>query len=250
MLNVVYEYGEGKRIEFSGPVLGADDLRVLQGLVAMAGPDGLLLGSEPVTEWGAELRHSLMEDDGAIKKDAVVVKGSYRALAREVGYKSGNTERMRDCIKRLFKINIIVVNGKDEEGFHLLSGYRSTGNDDSKDGSLCVALNPMLAKAVMGGRHSRIEMSEVRALESDQARLIHQRLCGWINPGENRLVGLKQICEYIWPNEAPSKRAEKYRRKVASDALKELSEKIGWKVKEYAKSKFEIFRPEIKQSGE
>ncbi|WP_268916240.1 replication protein C, IncQ-type, partial [Aeromonas caviae] len=35
----VYDYGDGKRIEFSGPEpLGADDLRILQGLVAMAGP--------------------------------------------------------------------------------------------------------------------------------------------------------------------------------------------------------------------
>ena len=38
-LDVTYDYGDGKRIEFSGPEpLGADDLRILQGLVAMAGP--------------------------------------------------------------------------------------------------------------------------------------------------------------------------------------------------------------------
>ena len=36
-LDVIYDYGDGKRIEFSGPEpLGADDLRILQGLVAMA----------------------------------------------------------------------------------------------------------------------------------------------------------------------------------------------------------------------
>ena len=40
-LDVTYDYGDGKRIEFSGPEpLGADDLRILQGLVAMAGPNG------------------------------------------------------------------------------------------------------------------------------------------------------------------------------------------------------------------
>ncbi|GHL51109.1 hypothetical protein ECZU29_59590 [Escherichia coli] len=42
---MTYDYGDGKRIEFSGPEpLGADDLRILQGLVAMAGPNGLVLG--------------------------------------------------------------------------------------------------------------------------------------------------------------------------------------------------------------
>ncbi|WP_434083959.1 replication protein C, IncQ-type [Escherichia coli] len=42
------DYGDGKRIEFSGPEpLGADDLRILQGLVAMAGPNGLCLARNP-----------------------------------------------------------------------------------------------------------------------------------------------------------------------------------------------------------
>ena len=37
-LDVVYDYGNNKRIEFSGPEpLGANDLRILQGLVALAG---------------------------------------------------------------------------------------------------------------------------------------------------------------------------------------------------------------------
>ncbi|HBQ8768338.1 TPA: replication protein C, partial [Klebsiella pneumoniae] len=56
-LDVTYDYGDGKRIEFSGPEpLGADDLRILQGLVAMAGPNGLVLGPEPKTEGGRQLR--------------------------------------------------------------------------------------------------------------------------------------------------------------------------------------------------
>ncbi|WP_411907670.1 replication protein C, IncQ-type, partial [Salmonella enterica] len=40
-LDVTDDYGDGQRIEFSGPeALGAEDLRSLQGLVAMAGPHG------------------------------------------------------------------------------------------------------------------------------------------------------------------------------------------------------------------
>ena len=37
-----------------------------------------------------------------------------------------------------------------------------------------------------GGQHVRISMDEVRALDSETARLLHQRLCGWIDPWQNR----------------------------------------------------------------
>ncbi|MDF4280622.1 replication protein C, IncQ-type, partial [Vibrio parahaemolyticus] len=82
-LDVTYDYGDGKRIEFSGPEpLGADDLRILQGLVAMAGPNGLVLGPEPKTEGGRQLRLFLEPKWEAVTADAMVVKGSYRALAQ------------------------------------------------------------------------------------------------------------------------------------------------------------------------
>lgn len=85
-LDVTYDYGDGKRIEFSGPEpLGADDLRILQGLVAMAGPNGLVLGPEPKTEGGRQLRLFLEPKWEAVTADAMVVKGSYRALAKEIG---------------------------------------------------------------------------------------------------------------------------------------------------------------------
>ncbi len=35
-----------------------------------------------------------------------------------------------------------------------------------------------------GGQHVRISMDEVRALDSETARLLHQRLCGRIDPAK------------------------------------------------------------------
>lgn len=163
-LDVVYDYGDGKRIEFSGPEpLGADDLRILQGLVAMAGPGGLVLSPEPQTEAGQQLRLFLEPKWEAVQQDAMVVKGSYRALAREIGYADpDNTRPVRECIERLWKVSIIAQNGRKRQGFRLLSEYAS----DEQDGKLYVALNPLIARAVMGGaQHVRIDMDEVRALQ-------------------------------------------------------------------------------------
>ncbi len=241
-LDVVYDFGDGRRVEFSGPEpLGADDLRILQGLVAMAGPGGLVLSPEPATEGGRQLRLFLEPKWDAINENAMVVKGSYRALAREIGYADpDNTRPIRECIERLWKVSIIAQDGKKRRGFRLLSEYAS----DEQDGKLYVALNPMIAQAVMGGKHVRIEMDEVRALKTDPARLIHQRLCGWIDCGKSGRAELDTICGYVWPKKI-NDNAMKRRRGIARKALDELSVALGWTVSEYAKNKFEIGRPKM-----
>jgi len=239
-LDVVYEYGDGKRIEFSGPEpLGADDLRILQGLVAMAGPSGIILSPEPKTDGGRQLRLFMEPKWDAVEVDALVVKGSYRALAREIGYANiDDSKPIRDCIERLWKVSIIAQNGRRRQGFRLLAEYAS----DDSDGRLYVALNPLIAQAVMGGaQHVRIDMDEVRALKTDSARLMHQRLCGWINPGKSGRIEIDTLCGYAWPTEV-NDNAMKRRRGIARKALLELAA-LGWLVSEYAKNKFEISRP-------
>jgi hypothetical protein len=84
-------------------------------------------------------------------------------------------------------------------------------------------------------------MAEVRALQTDPARLIHQRLCGWIDPGKAGRAELDTLCGYVWPDEANAE-AMKKRRQKARKALAEL-DAVGWKVNEYAEGKWEIGRP-------
>jgi len=240
-LDVAYDYGDGKRVEFSGPEpLGADDLRVLQGLIAMAGPSGLVLGPDPKTEGGRQLRLFLEPKWEAVEADALVVKGSYRMLASEIGAGEGGEQFriIRDVIERLWKVSIIAQNGRKRQGFRLLADYAS----DEADGRLFVALNPLIAQAVMGGgQHVRISMAEVRALRSDTARLLHQRLCGWIDPGKSGKATVDTLSSYVWPEEA-SGATMRQRRKRVRDSLPEIVS-LGWTVTEYAPSKYNIARP-------
>jgi len=107
---------------------------------------------------------------------------------------------------------------------------------------LFIALNPRIAEAVLGRRpHARIEMTEVRKLETDPARLMHQRLSGWIDPGKSGKAEINTLCDYVWPDVANDE-AMKKRRQAARKALAELVA-VGWVVSEYAKGKFEISRP-------
>lgn len=172
---------------------------------------------------------------------AMVVKGSYRALAKEIGAEvdsGGALKHIQDCIERLWKVSIIAQNGRKRQGFRLLSEYAS----DEADGRLYVALNPLIAQAVMGGgQHVRISMDEVRALDSETARLLHQRLCGWIDPGKTGKASIDTLCGYVWPSEASGSTMRKRRQRVR-EALPELVA-LGWTVTEFAAGKYDITRP-------
>ena len=253
-LDITYHYGENEKIRFACiEPLGADDLRVLQGLVAMAAVSGdngrgIVLHQETESAAGKQLRLYLDLKWNAIEKDAMVVKGSFSQLARELGYADDGGSQLghiRECIERLWMVSIIVEKDGKRQGFRILSEYAS----DEREGKLFVALNPRLAEAIMGERpHSRINMAEVRGLQTDPARLIHQRLCGWIDPGKSGCVELGTLCGYVWPNETINPNTINKRRWVARKVLAELSN-IGWIVKEYAKGKWEIGRPPPRHNG-
>ena len=158
-LDVVYEYGNDRRIEFKGPEpLGADDLRVLQGLTAMAGPYGKPLVALPSNEQDVTLRRSLEAKWDAVSDPAIMVKTTYAQLVKELGLERGGKQYLdiRNCIERLWSVSIISQVGQERKGFRLLSHYHS--NTDA--GTLVFALNPMIARAIgMPYRTDRITLS-------------------------------------------------------------------------------------------
>lgn len=242
-LDVFYEFGKGERLEFKGAEpLGAPELRVLQGLIAMAGPSGLLLSSDPKTESGQQIRLLLETKFDAIHADALVAKGSFRGLARTIGYADvENTKGMQESIERLWGVSVIAQKNGRRMGFRLLASYDS----EEGEGRLHVALNPRIAQAIMGGeQHCRISLKEVRALRTDPARLIHQRLCGWIDAGKSGKVTIETLAGYVWVGEA-SPSAVRQRRVSIRKSLSELKE-LDWTITEYVRGKFEIFRPSFK----
>ncbi|MCO6441033.1 MAG: replication protein C [Nitrococcus mobilis] len=244
-LDVVYRYGECERIEFSGPEpLGADDLRILQGLVAMAGPYGNVLWPEPKTHTGQWLRTALKPKWDAVREPALIVETTYSALARVIGYgdKGGKQFRViQKCIERLWKVSIIAQSGDKRQGFRLLAEYSS----DESDGRLVFALNPLIAQAVVGNqRYIRIQMDEVRRIKKETARLIHSRLCGWINPGGSGSISIDKLCTYLWPRPAASAATMRKRKQRIREALDEMKS-LGWAVTEQAADKFNVGRPQI-----
>jgi hypothetical protein len=248
-LDVTYNYGDNKLIEFKGPEpLGADDLVVLQGLLANASSfsNTSRLTPEPKSDIGQALRTDLEPKWNAVKADAIVTHCSYGQLARAIGYPEGGKtfNQMRKCIERLWTVSIIAQDENHRQGFKLLSSYAS----NNKAKQLYVALNPIIAQAIIGGHHIRIEMDEVRAIKNENTRLIHQRLCGWINQGESGKITIDTLCEYVWPDSNKANEETKKKHKTRIKKALQILEDIGWKIEEYNKEKYIISRPKKKEN--
>ncbi len=241
-LDVKYDYGEKQQLRFVGfEPLDAQDMRMLQGIVALSGPKGIVLEPEPSTDCGRQLRLMLETKLDAERADALVVKGTLGGLMREIGYLTDGAaarQDLKDSLRRMSNVTVFVSEGQREASFHLLSYVF-----DEADGSLFIALNPRVTEAILGRRgFTRIDMHEVRALKSDPARLLHQRLCGWISPGKPRVVELDTLCMYVWPDKNDNTNTVKTRRQTVRKAMLELKG-LGWDITECGKNKFEINRP-------
>lgn len=249
-LDVVYDFGDGERLEFGGKEpLGVLEMRVLQGLVAMSGRDGLILEDhDNVSPAGGQLMLELFEPDPVVqaaklKPASLVIRDSLRRLAREIGMGEGgeNLKLIRESIERMFGVTIFVQTGKRRLGMRMLAAYAS----DEGTGDLYVALNPRIASAIMGATpYARIDLDEARGLDSDPARLIHQRLCGWIDPGKSREAGIDKLAEYTWPDPPASEAAKRKRWSRVRKAVQEIAV-VGWRVEEVRKDHWRFIRPRL-----
>jgi hypothetical protein len=252
-LDVEYETTEASFHFTSRYALGVKEMRVIQGIVAISpicGEQGhrTAVGPETISEMGLAHRQSLELTDNGLKKDALMVKTTFYELAKEIGYSDNSFDSgkqvkiIRTALERLRTVSVLIVY-KDSglrEGYNLISEYRST-----PDGKFTVVINPHIAECVIGTRkYTRIEMKEIRSLKTDPARLIHQRLCGWIDSGKNGRVQIDTLCGYVWPQQALNIKTIQWRKKAIRRALEELTG-LGWMVNEYAREKFIITRREI-----
>ena len=272
-----FDAGWRREVEFISPyLLGPTDLRTLQGLMAMGAQQAVYwedrswVISRPEDELGRQLALKFEAKDDARDKRVLQISGSLADLARAVGMdeRSGQAiSTLKRSLKRLTAVTVwlrqrewfpAVENGqavtktrKREGSCHLASAWWAEG-DVGSSGALRAAVNPALSEVAMaavmpgkkGVKYIRMDMREVRALNTGAGRLIHQRLCAWINPGAGGKVRLSTLCAYVYAEDAPTPNAAKGRRKAVRRALRELqSFKPPWGVEEYAPGRFAIARP-------
>lgn len=256
-LDTTYEYSETESLRFTGfEPLGGPELRLLQVVVALAGPSTKKLDMDaPETSEGVELI-AMLEPAGAAKSDMsrVVDVTLYRLLI-EMGVEDTGPNRKAalESLYRLANVTVKVTRPGQHWTMNLL-GYRYDQNDTGHvDSKIMIAINGRLTVAAMGGKgiqYVRIEMGEVRAIKSDPTRFVHQHLCAWLKQGASRSVGIDTLCGYAWPDgQAPGQtdaqwvEVMKTRRRKLKECIAELTQ-IGWKFDKLARSIYTVTRPE------
>lgn len=225
-VEVVYQHGDST-LRFVLPfLLGAEDLRVLQVLVSLAGRDRTTLPQDPITDTGRALKLQLASQRTA---DALVVRTRLANVLRALNREDCRDARtaIRESLVRLASVVVIVVCRSRDASAHLLSHAV-----DAKSGELVVALDPRVTAAALGAeRYTLINLDEVRALKGDLAVILHQRLCAWIDPGRTRLVREETLVRYAFPEPAStaSARAKRVRRVRAAVACLIT---VGWTAQE------------------
>lgn len=206
------------------------DLMLLCVLVSLAGPAGRA-PDEALGDFA--LVCALECAPPAARVGTIVVKTSRARVLSECGVRDGGSTRkaLRESLSRLTGLTAIVRRGPQEVSMHLLS-Y----SIDETTGALAVALSPRLTAAILGGRHVRLELQEMREL-SEHARVLYARLCAWVDPSRTRRVGLDTLAVYLWPEPPSDGAIDRKRRQRLRAALLELGRLAGWHVEQDARGR-------------
>jgi hypothetical protein len=248
-LNVTYAHGD-RAVQFLGPDrLGGDDLRILQFLQARAAPYDRRgsFAEDPKSLVGQRLAKALDCHGAPASQRKAVIHTTFREIALETGVKWGGGKTAKatlTSLKRMAAITVFLRVGDVEEApdnSRMLAFFANHAT-----GKIDVALSPGLAAAALGQtrQYVRIEMSEVRALKTDAARIIHQRLCAWVNPGAKKHVTVETLAGYLYPDPAPKLTASAHAKRIARvlHAMDEIAA-LGWRVTEAGGSTLAVERP-------
>ena len=243
-LAVAYRSG-GRIIHLRGPEwLGGDDLRVLQGVAAFAGCQRVELPASPETDGGKRLREQLHAEHRAAERSTLALTVTLTDFAKAIGY-SDTGGRVRKtilaCLKRLSEVTVTAeADGQATCQGRLLAFIEGVGGGD-----FTAALHPYLAAPIVGNtalQFVHIDLADTRRLTSTAARLIHHRLCGWVDRGDRRRATLETLQGYLWPDAPATGSTNRTRQQATRTAIEEIAA-LGWGMTLYADGKYEISRP-------
>ena len=253
-LDLKYDHGS-TRYAFRAPaLLGCDDLRVLQGIVSLANAARGYVDPRRSSPGALLLRDGLALAGDAVDEEVLLLETSFATIAGAAGYGGGRGGAMglqlRAGLQRLATTTVEFV-GPDGAGSWRIIAMDELGRGRDR---LRIVLNPRLGRCAKAEpRFVQIDMSEARRLGGDLARLLHQRLSGWIDlprqtdPTAERRVRMSTLMEYAWGlhrGREPSPEALRQRRAKLKRALDELVE-VGWRIRsaEEERGMLEIIRP-------
>lgn len=231
------------RFRFVGPyLLGVDDMRVMQGIIAFA-----CAQHTQFTLSFDEAGEDQFKKIRLLLSHTLDVRTTYDELARTIGYSasgSGADTTIRNALERLFTVSVFIqpVGRKAARTFEAGHLFERLSSDDVSK-LVAVKLCPLLAFAVLGGpgTYMRNDLVEARKLETDIARLLHMHLT-WLAPGNSVKVNIETLVSYVYGNDGVTADAQRKRRPRVKKGLEDLVMQLGWTAKS-TRNGYQISRP-------
>lgn len=239
-------------IHMQGPErLGSDDLRALQVVAAFAGCQRVELPANPATDIGKRLREQLHAEHRAGALSTIALTVSITDLAKAIGYRDTGGRVRKIILAGLTRLSQVTLT-IEAKGAETYKGRLLAYIGATEAGYISAALSPYLAGPIIGNTGQQfvhIDLAETRRLTSPAARLIHHRLCGWIDRGDRRKAALETLQSYLWPDALATGSTHRTRQQTTREAIDEIA-RIGWDIYPYAAGKYEITRPLAEASGQ
>lgn len=214
--------------------LGADDLAILLGIVALCTHDrerSAIAAARTTSDAGRAARELVAPTGCLVDHDIVTITTTFYAIEKTAGWRPGHhSAAIQRALRRLASVTLIVSRGSGrwiEEGSTHLLGYAIRGN------RICVTLNYRLSAAILGGQYAQLSLQEQRQLAgrgAEAARVLHLWLCAAIRPGQTRRLRLEALAAHAWPDPAPTPAARRLRLSRLRAVLARIAALPGWRV--------------------
>lgn len=246
--------------------LGSDDLRVVQAIFVLASqpdPQIALAIRAPTGALGQQLANGLNADsDMTVTPRAKIITTAIQRLAEMAGYTSvagGSRTSVVEALERLAQIRVSCTtkSGSNLTTNLIAKSVLNSAQDDIGEplDTLAIAIAPVFSEALLSNQASRfvrIGADEIQTLgrmkaNGARARVLHMRLCGFIDPGKTRQVSVEKLACYLYGETSDVNT----RRRQCADVRRTVPclEGIGWTVKGDArqggKALYRITRPAL-----
>ena len=191
----------------------------------------------------------------AASYDLIKIETTLYQILAEAGYGDGknNYGNLRASLQRLgnvsMEIDVKIYDDNNRIGINqIMSANLLAYVIDQNTGRIRISLHPSATAAVLGlnqHRYTVVDMNEVRQIKSETTRILHQRLCVLLSPGEKRTLRLDTLRGYIYPKKNNEKITPAAQRKYnyrTRTAIKNIAGLPGWATAETSKKLFLIKR--------
>ncbi len=228
---------DGRKLRVVGAyTLGADDLRTLLAILALAGLMGMKVEAALSESARVDIRDGLESSGDVLDAIHIRTTTTLYAICREAGISPGGDSygRVIESLRRIRAVhyddlgpvgaNHRRLNASGKQNLLVARAREDTGE-------IVVVLNARFAGVLLGEQFVRVNLAEARDL-GEMARLLHLRLSVMVRVHHSMTVGTDQLAAWVYGSDARTTREAQDRRKELRQGMAELGQLAGWAVSE------------------